>query len=133
MSARATRHTSRLLTGDEVAEVLRSLPEIFKKLCGDCTVTATYGFNCNLHMDLLFLPMGVHTNWMARFIEDSIRQDIIRPGDTEFYFAAPDKAFEITFCHESDLHIAGTDTAMIRRLLAEPSLVSLNFRESPAK
>jgi hypothetical protein len=62
--------------------------------------------------------MQVGVGWLDRFIADSIRQNIIIPGESDFVFYAPDNQLEIMLCHEGDIHTGGSDLGAQRKLWA---------------
>lgn len=104
---------SNLLSGAEVRRVMHSVPRLFEDLLGDAAVTAYYGWGCNLHADLQYVPMRVAIRSLERFIGDSLAQEIVIPGGSDFSFAVPEGRLEILFCHEGDIHVKGRDQSLV--------------------
>jgi hypothetical protein len=109
---------SDILTTEQMQQALDSLPEVFRNLLGDCLVTAFYGFGTEIHADLQYVPMRVSTRWIDRFINDSLKQKIIIPGNCDFSFTTPDEKLEVLFCHEGDIHLNGNDDALIQKFMS---------------
>jgi hypothetical protein len=110
---------SRELTPEEVRAGMLALPGVVRKLVGECIMVAKYGWACELHPQLCHIPMQVGTAWLDRFIHDSLRQQIVIPGESDFIFEVPGR-LEVFFCHERDFHAGGEDKALLRAFLAEP-------------
>jgi hypothetical protein len=104
---------SNLLSGAEVRRVLHSVPSLFKDLLGDAAITAYYGWGCNLHADLQYVPMRVAVRSLERFIGDSLAQEIVIPGGSDFCLVVPEGRLEILFCHEGDIHVKGRDQSLV--------------------
>jgi hypothetical protein len=107
--------------------VLESLPGVLKDLLGDTLVSAMYGWGCNLHTDLCYVPMRVGTRWVDRFIRDSLEQHIFVPANSDLYFEIPAERLELLFCHEGDIHISGPDDELRDRLFASPAFFATSF------
>ena len=69
-------------------------------------------------MDLCYLPMSVHTNWMMQFLEQSVEQRIVVPGRNDFWFIVPEERLHVMFCHERDIHLNGSDDELLRQFMA---------------
>jgi hypothetical protein len=112
---------------EQLQSVLESLPFLLKDCLGDCFFTAMYGWGCNLHMDLCYVPMKVGTRWADRFIKDSLEQHIYVPANSDLYFELPDERLELLFCHEGDIHISGPDDELREKLFSSVAFRSLTF------
>jgi hypothetical protein len=108
---------SEVLSADELRDAIEVLPEVLGALLGDGIITATYGWGCNLHPDLCYLPMKVGTRWLERFVRDSLKQQIVVPGESDFWFSVPDKRLDLVFCHEGHIHVGGVDSELQAKLL----------------
>jgi hypothetical protein len=115
------------LQPERLQSVLESLPMILQDLLGDCLVTAMYGWGCNLHSDLCYVPMRVRTRWVDRFIKDSLEQRIFVPAESDLSFELPDERMRLLFCHEGDIHISGSDDELREKLLASVPFRELSF------
>jgi hypothetical protein len=111
---KAKEYISEKLTPEQFAAAMDALPLALERVNGTDFFTAVYGFGCNLHSDLLFVPMRLLPNQLTRFLEDSISQHIFQPGDNDLHISVSEGRLTLTFCHEGDIHIGGND-----RLLAE--------------
>jgi hypothetical protein len=114
------------LEAEQLQAVVESLPVVLKELLGDALFKAMYGWGCNLHMDLCYVPMTVGTRWADRFIKDSLEQRIFVPAGSDMYFELPDERLELLFCHEGDIHVSGPDSELRERLFNSPA-----FRDVP--
>lgn len=72
--------------------------------------------------------MTVRMKWLDRFIRESLAPSIIVPGESDFIFTVRGGALELRFCHESDLHVSGTDPGLISRFLARAPFSGLEFK-----
>ena len=61
--------------------------------------------------------MRVGLDVFAFFMEDSIAKQIFKCCESDLLIVAPEKAIHITFCHEADIHIDGSDESMIKKLI----------------
>jgi len=113
----------------ELQAAMESLPELLRTLVGNCLIKAMYGWGCNLHMDLCYVPMRVGTQWIDRFIRESLEQSIVVPGKSDFYVQLPDERVEIMFCHESDVHVSGPDEEMRNKILGSPPFGAFAFKK----
>jgi len=120
-----TDYVSDLLSPQELRIAIEALPPLFSTVLGDAFITASYGWGCQLHFDLLYRDMKVGTKWFERFIRDSLRQEIVVPEDSDFRIAIPSQALEIVFCHEGHVHIGGHDGDLLNELLAKEPFASL--------
>lgn len=128
VAASPNEQVSRQLTEAECLELLRALPSVLANLLGSEIIEAMYGWDANLHIDLCWKPMEVGTAWLDRFIRESLNPAIIVPGKSDFIFIVRGGALEIRFCHESDLHVSGTDLELISRLLAIAPFSEAEFK-----
>lgn len=115
------------LQPEQLQSVLESLPLVLMDCSGDCLITAMYGWGCNLHTDLCYVPMKVATKWIDRFIRDSLEQRIFVPADSDLSFELPDERIRLLFCHEGDIHVSGSDDELLEKLLASAPFKELSF------
>ena len=121
MSTYTDKFSTEFLSEEQMREAMFSLPNVFQELLGTCRVVASYGWSCNLHVDLCYKPMDVGTSWMEYFIEDSVEHRIVVPGHSDFRFVVPENRLDLMFCHESDIHLNGSDDELLRCFMsAEP-------------
>jgi hypothetical protein len=117
----AAKYSSDYLAADQMAAALSALPAVLHHLFGECTLTAYYGWGANLHNALCYVPMNVQTDAMPFFIEDSVNQRIIVPGQSDLSIDSPHKELRLLFCHESDIHVDGESLDFMHRFMdAEP-------------
>ena len=125
-------YVSDLLSNEELRSAIEALPDVLRAMLGDAIVTAVYGLGSNLHVDLWHMPMKVGTRWFDRFVQDSLRQEIVRPGDSDFGVTVGDRRLELFFCHEGHIHLGGTDHELQRALLAHAPFDQLRSGGSPS-
>jgi hypothetical protein len=119
MSGVEKPYVSDLLTAIQIEAAIRNLPGILRALIGErAIVHAMYGYWSGLHPDLCYTQMRVGLSWIERFLADSLRQDIVKPGDSDFYIMVPEDRLEIEFCHEGHIHAGGTDRDLVEQLLS---------------
>jgi len=70
--------------------------------------------------------MAVPLDVFPYFIDDSIEQRIFQIGGSDLLIASPDSNLKILICHESDIHLDGTDDAAINTIIAR--FPQLDFR-----
>lgn len=121
------------LSGEAVLAAMESLPRVLHDLLGECLITAYYGICCNLHNDLLYQPMRISTTWLDRFIAESIAHRIVVPGSSDLSCEVPDGRLSVLFCHESDIHVGGSDDKRKRRQIDSairvvPPFASIGFQ-----
>lgn len=118
MASLPTDFRSRELSPEEVRAGMLALPAVVRKLVGECIIVAKYGWACELHPQLCHIPMQVGIAWLDRFIDDSLRQKIVIPGECDFIFEVPGR-LQIIFCHERDFHAGGTDKELLQAFLSQ--------------
>ncbi len=119
MAAYPADFRSRELTPEELREGMQAMPAVLNRLVGECIIVARYGWACELHPQLCHVPMEVGTAWLDRFIDDSLRQQIVIPGESDFIFEVPGR-LQLFFCHERDFHAGGDDKALLSAFLEQP-------------
>lgn len=107
---------TRILSTGEVEVVLKGLPDLLWEVAGDCILTAEYGTECNIHNDLQYMPMQVGTTWLGSFLAESIEQRIFIPGKSDLSVMTPAGGLTVLFCHESDIHLSGSNAALIEKV-----------------
>ncbi|HWP59125.1 MAG TPA: hypothetical protein VNL14_14625 [Candidatus Acidoferrales bacterium] len=118
---------SRSLSSEETRRALRSLPRVLAELVGETIVSARYGWGSSLHADLQYVPMRLTTAALERFVEDSLAQEIVVPGSSDFCFVVGERRLEILFCHEGDIHLDGDDPLLIERLQKSGYFAEIEF------
>jgi hypothetical protein len=110
---------SRRLSEQETRAALEALPGFFREaLPADSILIASYGWGCNLHRELCYLPMRVGVGWLDRFLAESMDQRIFVPNDSDMTISAPDGRLSVRFSHEAHLHVGGADAALVQRFLS---------------
>jgi hypothetical protein len=118
--------SSAYVSPDELREFAEALPSVFRELFGDRSFSASYGWGCNIHVDLWYKPMCVGPDGFRWLIEDSTEQKIFEFGNSDLLIDSPDSTMQITICHESDIHLDGSDDESIRKIVAR--FPNLDFR-----
>ena len=123
----SAKYSSEHLTADQMASALTALPTVLLELFGECKFTAFYGCGANLHGNLLYVPMGVQTSVMPWFIEDSVNQRIIVPGQSDLLIRSPNNELELLFCHEGDIHVDGESLDLMHRFMAAEPFSKMRY------
>jgi hypothetical protein len=71
--------------------------------------------------------MSLHSRHLPGFFRDSISQQIFRPDDSDLRITLSEERLSITFCHESDHHLGGTDTHLLYAALSTPPFSEFGF------
>src|SRR4051812_4056626 len=123
----ACKYSTDYLSEDQMRDALLSLAPALQSLLGESKLTAGYGCGAKIHGDLRYVPMSESTEYIQYLIEDSIEQRIILPGESDFYVEAPEKRLIVTFCHESDIHLDGTDEELLQRFMSTAPYCSFHW------
>jgi len=110
--------SSAYIANDLMRDFIAALPALMREIYGNRILTVYYGWDCNLHSDLCYKPMAVPLDVFPYFIDDSIEQRIFQIGGSDLLIASPDSNLKILICHESDIHLDGTDDAAINTIIA---------------
>lgn len=113
----AAKHSSEYLTTDQMISSLQGLPSVLLEMFGESQFTAYYGWATNIHVDLQYKPMRVSTSVMQWFIKDSISQKIFVPGESDLLLYSSEEELQLTFCHENDIHIDGSNGELMQKLM----------------
>ncbi len=123
MASKAAKFSTDYLPKEQMHAALLALPDVLLNLVGEHKIVAMYGWKTKIHGSLHWQPMNDDTRWMQYLIEDSIEQKIVTPGESDFIFEVPAKRLEVMFCHESDIHLDGTDDELLQQFMtSEPYL-----------
>ena len=133
MKAQESEWVSVRLDAAGLRGVLELLPDLLKELLGDAFFVAMYGWGCNLHMDLCYVPMKVGTSLADQFIKDSLEQRIFMPVESDLYFEVPDDRLRILFCHEGDTHVSGPDDELRDKIFHSEPFRRLSFSKHRKK
>jgi hypothetical protein len=98
-------------------EFIDALPSVMRDIYGNRHLIVSYGWGCNLHPELWYKPMRVALDTFPYFIEDSIEQRIFVMRGSDLLIESPDSGFCILICHESDIHLDGTDDESINKIV----------------
>jgi hypothetical protein len=120
--------SSGALSSTEIRRAMMALPAAFQQLLGDTIIIAYYGWGCILHADLQYVPMRVSTHSLEGFVRESLGQEIVIPGGSDFCFTVPEGRLEILFCHEGDIHLKGSDSLLLDALQASGFFAHIAFK-----
>lgn len=118
--------SSAYISSDVMREFIAELPSVMRDIYGNQNLKAYYGWACNLHADLLYKPMCIPLDVFPYFIEDSIEQRIFEICGSDLLIESPDSNLQILICHESDIHLDGSDDEAISKIVAR--FPHLDFR-----
>ncbi len=104
------------LTKEQLLQAVTSLCSFLRDHSKETIVHAEYGFGCKLHPALCYRDMDVGVGWLDRFIADSLRQEIVALGHSDFYISIPKNRLTVLFCHEGDIHVRGSDLEIQKAL-----------------
>lgn len=121
------KYSSEYLTRESLASSLRSVHSVIQAIFGECTFTAYYGCASNIHGDLQYKPMRVGSDVIQWFIEDSIVQRIVIPGESDLLLYSPQEELKLIFCHESDIHVDGSSAECMQQFMASPPFCSFRW------
>jgi hypothetical protein len=97
-------------------------------LLGEHKIVAMDGWKTKIHGSLHWQPMNDDTRWLQYLIEDSIEQKIVTPGESDFIFEVPAKRLEVMFCHESDIHLDGTDDQLLQQFMTSEPYLQMHWQ-----
>lgn len=123
----AAKYSSDYLSKDQMHAALLALPGVLHGLLGEHKIVAMYGWATNIHGSLHWKPMEDDTRWLQYLIEDSIDQRIVVPGESDFLFTVPEKRLEVMFCHESDIHLDGSDDELLKRFMTTDPFLQMRW------
>jgi hypothetical protein len=118
MPNKSAKFSSDYLSKEQMHAAILALPGVLQTLLGEHKIIASYGWGTNIHVDLTYKPMREDTRWIQYLIEDSIEHGIVLPGGSDFLFEVPEGRLELLFCHESDIHLDGSDDELLQRFMA---------------
>jgi hypothetical protein len=127
MPNKGVRFSSDYLPKEQMHSALLALPGVLQTLLGEHRIVASHGWAANIHSDLRYHPMNESTHRIQYFIEDSIKQRIIIPGESDFRFEVPNGRLDLVFCHESDIHLDGSDDELLRRFMASEPFCKMQW------
>jgi hypothetical protein len=127
MPSSAAKFSSGYLPKEQMHSALMALPEALQSLLGDHKIIAMYGWASKIHGSLLWQPMEDDTGRLKYLIEDSIEQRIVIPGESDFIFEVPDKRLQVTFCHESDIHLNGSDDVLLKQFMTTKPYLEMRW------
>ena len=118
--------SSAYISSDAIREFLAALPSVMRDIKGDRPLTVSYQWGCFLDNDLCFTPMCWPLDLFPVFLADSIHKNIVMLGESELLIVSEDASLRILVCHESDIHLDGTDDEAIAKIMAR--FPQLDFR-----
>jgi hypothetical protein len=118
MPTKSDKYSSDYLPTEQMQVALLALPDVLQLLRAEHQIIASYGWGAKIHPDLWYKPMKENTKWLQYLIEDSIEQRIVIPGESDFSFNVPDGRLEVTFCHDSDIHLNGSEDKISQRFMS---------------
>jgi hypothetical protein len=129
MPNRAAGFRSDYLSKEQMHDALLALPGVLLELVGEHKLVAMYGWATKLHADLWYKPMSEDTRWLEYLIEDSLDQRIVIPGESDFKVQVPENRLEVMFCHESDIHLNGSDDDLLQRFMSAEPFVQMRWHK----
>lgn len=122
------KFSSSYISVEVMREFIAQLPARLRPILSSPNLTLSYGWGCNLHPDLWYKPMNVGLDLFPYFIQDSLAQGIFQIGQSDLLIESPDSHLQLLLCHESDIHIDGTDNETIAKLVE--SFPNIDFRSA---
>ena len=62
--------------------------------------------------------MRVCVGGIDRFIHESLRRQMVVPGESDVHFDLPDGRLAVVFCHEGHIHVGGRDQRLAERFVS---------------
>lgn len=118
MPNKGAKFSTDYLPKQQMHAALMALPGVLTNLVGKHKIIAMYGVSARIHGSLCWQPMDSDTRFLQYLIEDSLDQRIVIPGQSDFLFEVPAKRLAVTFCHESDIHLDGSDDELLKQFMA---------------
>ncbi|MEI7459889.1 MAG: hypothetical protein WCK15_10815 [Pirellula sp.] len=122
------KFSSSYITVEVMREFIAQLPSQLRPILSSPNLTVSYGWGCKLHPDLWYKPMNVGLDLFPYFIEDSETQGIFQIGQSDLLIESPDSRLQVLLCHESDIHIDGTDNETMAKLVE--AFPNIDFRSA---
>lgn len=99
-------------------EIVSHLPRLggWLKSHGFDHLTVEYGWGCALALDELWKPLAMSPENLEAFISESEAKGVYRLATCDLILRGPEDKFELTLCHESDLHFASQDEDLVLRI-----------------
>ncbi len=120
--------SSAYITVGVMREFIAHLPSLMRDIYGNRNLNISYGLGCCIHQDLWYKSMNVPLDVFPYFIEDSVGQGIYQICGSDLLIESPDSNVKILLCHESDIHIDGSDDESIAKVVAR--FPSIDFRSA---
>jgi hypothetical protein len=125
-------YVSEVMSRYALETAIRGLPALLRSLLGDeAIVSASYGYGSSLHPDLCYLPMRVGFKWIDRFLDDSLKQQIVVPCRSDFSIGVPGGRLVVEYCHEGHIHVGGSDIDLVAQLLKVEPYSALKLLPQP--
>jgi hypothetical protein len=118
---------SKSLSEQQWTAALDALSKFLRAALPQSMLTAEYGFGCEIHADLTYIPMRVPVARLNEFLHESVEQRIFLPGRSDLHIHDQDRNFSITLCHEGDIHVSDNHTGLLQQFLSLPLFGSLEF------
>lgn len=127
MANYGSKYSSECVSKERMIQICGDLPNVLKDVLGEATCEVMYGFGSGLFPDLCYKPMTVPQKLMESFVQDSVRQEIFLPGESDLCFESPDGGLKLTLGHECDMLINGSDDELIGRFVAHDAFKDIEI------
>ena len=127
MPNKGCKFSTDYLPNEEMHAALLALSKVLLHLLEEHPIIAMYGWAAHIHDSLHWTPMDDDTRTLHHLIEDSIEQRIVIPGRSDFLFEVPEKRLEVAFCHESDIHLDGSDDELLQQFMQTAPFVHMRW------
>lgn len=124
---------SSVLTRSVFARIVEKSIEFLQRLEIN-EVCVTYGFGCACPSENVYRPIAVPLDQLAKYIADSERAGSFKLGDNDLHIDGGGDLFELTICHESDVHFESESVDLVEKVRAlwdANGIASTNRPEAP--
>jgi hypothetical protein len=104
--------TSGILTADVMSRELDALPSMLQQL-GVVEVEAFFGFGCVGPMDELYKSTLLKPPALLAWVSTEGQRVGFQVSRGDLFVKAMDGKVEVHFCHDSDIHVKGTDAEAV--------------------
>lgn len=96
--------TTSFIKSEQVQKELDTILDLLKKK-NIARVTISFGFDCGVDIDELYVENFIATDELMAFLEQSVADDKYTFGSNDLYIKAAEIDAEFLLCHESDVHL----------------------------
>ena len=104
--------TSGILSAPAMSQELLALPSVLSQL-GVAEVEVFFGIGCTGPMDELYKSAHLVPSAILEWVDDEGQSVGFEISRGDLFVKATDGKVEVLFCHESDIHVEGSDATAV--------------------